>query len=376
MKVDIKNLKAIFLVRYLCLKGWSGVTHPNPAILYIMESPHDEVMGYYSVALPKNDEYGDFSVRVQDALVQIASFEQRSVERVLSSVLHWDVDIFKAHISERRVEIDSIPLILASGFIDSLSSLVGLAAYSEFEPKKFFPMVDSASSEFTYHCRYEDTYRGIFGLTVECPLQGQIEQLAIDTTFSEKPFARKVMERLASGYLALDEAIQADDPEILIEGYISGFNANMFEVLTDSYEKLDQLSVDFGFDWATELPTDPRLNRGLFRFDGRAYEFSKYAARELNKEEVYEASVVVSHIYSLRSDLSLIGEQQEPFEHAMTLNWERERNVFVKIQVSLPLYEYRKACYAHKNGRKIQVSGVPEKRGEFWILTQPTEVTF
>lgn len=374
MKIDPHGLKVPFMLRYLVHGGWKSYKHNNPNIYYL-ESPEAEDGSFYSVVLPRSQSYSDFTERAYSALEQISQFEKKTIESVYERITRWDIDIFKTRISERNSGIDSIPLKLASEIVDNLKSLIGASAYSEIEPLKYFPKLGGAAKEFTEHCHFGHTYRGSFGLAIECPIPG-LEQLAFDAYLQEKPFERKVLERLAIGYSKLASAMSKDSIDPLLESYEYGFNANMLESLVSIYEKLDMLSVDYEFEWTPELAPETGVISDPFRFDGRAHEIAKVAAKELSREETSESTTVKSYIVSLKSEMPPTEEIQERFEHIVTLKWEKEKGVFVSVRVPLPADEYRKACDAHKTGRKIIVVGIPEKQGKFWILTNPSEVTF
>ena len=374
MKVDPRSLKVPFMLRYLAHGGWKRCEHKNPNIIYL-ESPEAEDGSFYSVVLPRSQNYSDFIERAYLALEQISLFEKKSIESVYERIVRWDIDILKARIFKRDSGIDSIPLKLASEIVDNLKSLIGASAYSEIEPLKCFPKLGSAAKEFVDHCHFGHTYRGSFGLAIECQIP-DIDQLAFDANLQEKPFERKVLERLAIGYSNLDSAISEDSADPLLESYKNGFNANMLESLVTIYEKLDMLSIDYEFDWTAELAPEVGVISHPFRFDGRAHEIAKFAAKELSKEDPSESKTVKSYIVSLKSEMPPTEEIQERFEHIVTLRWEKEKGMFVNLRVPLPPEEYRKACDAHKNGRKIIVVGIPEKQGKFWILTNPSDVTF
>jgi hypothetical protein len=374
MKIDPHSLKVSYMMRYLTHKGWKNHEHKNPNIFYL-ESPIAEDGSYYSVVLPRSRDYSDFSARAFSALEQISLFEKKNIESVYDRMIRWNIDTFKTRIFKRDSGIDSIPLKLASDIVDSLKGLIGASAYSEVEPLKYFSKLGGAAKDFAEHCHFGHTYRGSFGLAIECPIPG-IDQLAFDSNLQEKPFERKVLERLALGYSSLESAISSDSADPLLESYERGFNANMLESLVTIYEKLDMLSVDYEFEWTPELAPESGVIERPFRFDGRAHELAKFAANELSRELPCESTTVKSYIVSLKSEMPPTEEIQEKFEHIVTLKWEKERGVFVSVRVPLPPEEYRKACDAHKTGRKIIVVGIPEKQGKFWILTNPSEVTF
>jgi hypothetical protein len=112
-----------------------------------------------------------------------------------------------------------------------------------------------------------------------------------------------------------------------------------------------------------------------FVFEGRAYEFARAAATELEKVEKFPDSVVEGRVVVLRSETPPGLDEQQKFEHVITMFWEKEKDQAVRIRVPLSPQQYMQACDAHKNGRAIRIFGVPEKQGKFWVLTKPHDFT-
>lgn len=364
------------IFRLLKVSGWNAVKPPNDRIL-IFESPHDADGDFASVVLPKNDSFADTPQRVNAALSTLAEYFKTPIENLATRLAIWDRDILRSRLFHRERHIDNIPLKLASLIIDDLRVFVGYAAYTQESPQRFFQKAGATAADFTAHCSFGHTFRGSFGLSIECPLP-KVDQLTITEELKDPPFERLVMQRIARGYQALQNATASNDPSILVKSYEEGMNANMLHVLTDVYERLDTLSIEYSLEWSPELapPADLKNSSATFRFDGNTYEIAKSAARSLEAEDAPQETVIVSHVVSLKSEMPLDDGEQDAFDHVITLDWQKEKYVLIRIRVALPREEYRKACDAHKTGRKIAVTGTPVKHGKFWVLTKPSEVTF
>ena len=367
---ELKNL-----YRYLARAGWSEQPQPNERVA-ILNSPKGQDGDFVSITLPRSDGFADSRRRLDEAISNVARYLVTPTDLLLRRLQSWDRDILRTRLFDRLADTNAIPLRLASLVIDDLRSFVGYAAYAQQVPRPFFPKSGAVSAEFTEHCYFGHTFQGSFGLTIECPLP-QVGQMAIAEEFKDPPFERLVMQRIAHGYQSLVKAATADDPSVLIHDYETGMNANMLRALTQVYERLDKLSVEYSVEWSPELAPPASLSHSIaVRFDGRAYELANYAAAQLEAEESPPETVVLSHVVSLKSEMPLEDGIQDQFEHVITLDWEKERGVLVRIRVALPRDEYRKACDAHKTGKKIVVKGVPVKHGKTWALERPSAVTF
>lgn len=67
----------------------------------------------------------------------------------------------------------------------------------------------------------------------------------------------------------------------------------------------------------------------------------------------------------LKSEMPSGLDEQAEFDHIITMFWEREKGQVVHIRVAFSPDQYRAACGAHKDGRRIRVQGIPEKAGKF-----------
>jgi hypothetical protein len=183
------------------------------------------------------------------------------------------------------------------------------------------------------------------------------------------PIERQIFERVANGLVTLNESIAEDSIDPLLAGYLTGFSANMCRKLADIYEKADGRRIEYDISWSPQIKSTCEQVWKPMVFEGRAYEFARLAAGELEKSETFPDSLIEGRIVVLKSEMPPGLDEQAQFEHIITMFWERERGQTVKIRVSLSPDQYKQACDAHKEGRAIRISGVPEKAGKFWTLT-------
>lgn len=356
------------LQRYLLTHGWSPEDHPNQRLKLLRTTP-DDTGAYASVAIPASLEFRDAGELVSDAIRSIASHENTSAEQVLDRLLLWDRDVLRARFLKLLGYEDSLPLGIAADAISGLKEFIGYAAYTHTDPRPFFDKTGAISSEFARHCRFGHTFKGSFGLTVECPLS-VTPFLRMEGNEPDVPLERQVFERVANGLQTLREAVERESLDPLLSGYRSGFNANMCRSLAEIYENADGRRIEYDVTWSPELPARIEHHWNPVLFEGRAYEITRAAAAELETSETFPDSLIEGRILMLKSETPPGLDDQFEFEHVITMFWERERGQTVRIRIPLSPGEYIQACDAHKDGRSIRVYGVPEKAGKFWTLTR------
>ncbi len=366
--VEIADLR-----RYLLRHGWSRMQHPNERI-EMFRTAADASGDYSTLALPASLDYADAGSLIREALRLVSDQEGAPFGRVLDRVRNWDRDVLRARTFLISGSEDSLPFDVAADTIAGLRDFMGYAAYTEFNPQPCFDKAGSVSAEFTKHCRFGHTFRGSFGVTVECPVSVS-PVLPMDGNAPVVPFERKVFARVASGLTTLRKAIHTENVDGMVAGYQKGFSANMCRALAEVYEKADGRRIEYDFSWSPELPSPVDAGWQPFVFEGRAYEFARAAATALEKVEKFPDSVIEGRIVVLRSETPPGLDEQQEFEHVVTMFWEREKDQPVRIRVPLSPPQYIQACDAHKEGRSIRIFGVPEKQGKFWVLTRPHDFT-
>ena len=143
----------------------------------------------------------------------------------------------------------------------------------------------------------------------------------------------------------------------------------MCRKLAEIYQKADGRRLEYDISWSPQIKSTCESVWKPMVFDGRAYELARLAAGELEKSETFPDSLIQRRIVVLKSEMPPGLDEQAQFEHIITMYWEREKGQTVKIRVALSPDQYKQACDAHKEGRAIRISGVPEKAGKFWTLT-------
>lgn len=359
----LKNLR-----HYLLSRGWFPTEHANKRIEILQTKP-DDSGGYASVTIPRSTEFRDAGSLINDSVRLIAIYENSPSEKIIDHVLRWDRDILRSRFFKMIGHEDSLPLGIAADVVSSLREFLGYAAYTHSNPRPFFDKAGAISGAFADHCLFGHTFKGSFGLTVECPI-AVAAVLPIEGIEPPIPIERQVIERVANGLVTLHESIAKDSIDPLLAGYLTGFSANMCRKLAEVYEKADGRRVEYDISWSPQIKSACEHIWKPMVFDGRAYEFARIAAGELEKAETFADSLIEGRIVVLKSEMPPGLDEQAEFEHIITMFWEREKGQTVKIRVSLSPDQYREACDAHKDGRAIRIFGVPEKAGKFWTLTK------
>lgn len=355
------------LYRFLEDNSWNRVDHPNTHI-NVFEGL-DQAGERTKLVLPATVDLVDAQSLISNALDLLSVSLDVSVKSLTAFLVQRTTDVLRARSFRLVGHDDSLPLDIASEWISRMRQLLAASAYTEHEPRPSFEKTGALGAEFAHHCRFGHTFKGSFGLSIESPVFPNPSIPELEAS-ARQPFERRVFERIARGIKSLRDAIKEDSIDIMLESYTTGLNANMCRALSEAYEAVDGRRIEYLFTWSSEIPVAEDIS-GLnpFTFDGRAYEFAKATALQLEQQDDYEEQLIEGKIYQLKSK-----EPVNPtFEllqtdRVITVKWSREGSPGKSIRVPLSSEDYQLACDAHRDGQMIQVSGIPQKNGKFWTL--------
>ncbi len=374
----LRSLQFGSLVEYLKLTGWEQVESPNR--WFVFKGSRDIDGNPLEIVLPSDPRTSDIGYYVASAVDVLSAIKGLSPDLVVERVKFYDRDVLKMRNLETGDE-DSIALKLAAKQVLELKNLIGYSACSEQKPKPHFNTLLGVGKKTTERYRFGHTFSGSFGFTIESPPIGkptiytQVTQPSLVPDMVEEqeilllPFGRRVMERVVRGLLFTQEATKKRDVSALVDHYGSGFNSKMCVSIV-RMSKGKTLPLEYKVQWSPKIEpsTDVVTPEGI-RLNEVSYQYLEEAEHILSHLEP-EVVVVQGLVTSLRS-------KDDPLEsgsaRSIVIKWINrlvgERPV--GILVPLGREEYRVANKAHMNWQTVEVTGVAQKVGNTWRLSDP-----
>ena len=182
----------------------------------------------------------------------------------------------------------------------------------------------------------------------------------------EKPFHRRVVERIAQGLQDVQAATASGTPTELTQKYEQGFNANLCETLLRMLETVGDRGLEFSVRWSP-IAKPPSASQKTVHFQPEAIDYLQMAVKELR-------SVQRTNRVTITGLIARLGTAN--LTQTIVINYGRQ-----PVRVSLGRADYRAACDAHRDGERVRMSGVLEKRGrtrtltgvsDFQVLTLPS----
>lgn len=348
-------------VSYLKSEGWDLVS--NNDRWYVFEGYENIDGDSFEIILSKNVSSPDFRLYIQQTLDILASLTNKTPEIIAAEILRYDRDIFDSRITE-NADSSSTPLRLAFTAISGLKQLfVSATASEEKDSQPYYSNIGANSSKILDEVRFGHTFSGSFGFSVESPVKTPRDMF-------KPPLERRVMERIAKGLVATDKAAKMQNVRPLVDGYETGFSANMCEAIL-SMSNDHSIPIEYSIRWS---------NKDIEKVAEEAKEFNSLYMRQHHFERLLEASEQLRHIrpefvtvegniVNLRSPSD--PQSEESVERKIRIKWEPAGKDSRTVEVILEREEYLEAISAHRNNRWISVKGYI--RGSERKLSEPRD---
>lgn len=335
-------------VSYLKSEGWELVS--NNDRWYVFEGYEDIDGDAFEIILSKNVSSPDFRLYIQQTLDILSSLTDKTPEMIAAEILRYDRDIFDSRITE-RADVCSVPLRSAIKAIAGLKQLFVCATDSEERDSlPYYPKIGSKSGRILDEVRFGHTFPGSFVYSIESPVKTQ-------TDMFKSPLQRRVMERIVRGLATTDNAAKMQEVTLLVEGYETGFSANMCDAILSMSDD-HNLEIEYSVKWSKKYPVAEDLRAiSSVCIKRDHFEFLRFASDKL-KDIKPEFVTIEGHIVSLRSPDD--PQSEEDVERKVTINWQQNEDEPRKVAVPLERDEYLEAILAHKDNKLVSVKGYIE----------------
>lgn len=366
------------LLPYLTFAGWEPADVDNPRWVVLHGEP-DQADRPLELVFPREKGKEERQQYVTKAIELLASLKSEPVQLLLQSVINYDRDTLYVRNTETDKE-DAIALNLAVDQVRHLKKTIEFSACSEREAKPYFVNPLRGAQAVTRNFLFGHTFAGSFGFTVESPRLSAPQEFIQQPLFKGDdtspapvniPLERRMVERIVRGLLYTKQAEDQRDHSVLLREYTSGFNSNMCSAIVSMSED-KKAKVEFRVAWSPKIKPgeDVALAPAIqLRRDG--YEALEYAAKKL-KALKPESINLVGHVRALTvSDNPLsLGTHRAVVVKGNLPGVKRAVDVIVELDRE----DYAKANKAHIEWQIVQISGILNRSGVTWRLTDAKDL--
>ncbi len=358
------SARIINFIELLSKYNWSWNKEFKNEDLLVFNKYYAEYDTKYSIVFPSDESFEDFDYKLDRAITSLSSLENVSEIEIKEFICIKNRDLIKFRLSSSISEDGTLPLNIATKFLQSIYDLLVSSIEQE---KVIVPYIkritnDSRVSASTY--RFTQTQRGSFVMNVcSDDLSSYVKQISIDQSIA-KPIVRRATERIIHG---LNKVVTVENFETLVEeSYLTGLNANMCDALVTVMAENKDIELETKVLWSKEFdtidcPSSVKINDSVMT--------TLIKLSERYKEMVnIEAFDVVARITTLNYRWH-DNKEDETLDHVITISW--YDNIYKKqfnCKAQLSEESYRIACDAHRDSNKVRISGLVDKNRKRWFM--------
>ena len=353
----IEALRPRDVQHYLASRGWTPVEEESTPIASIHRHP---TMGNAEVIVPLRRELADYALRMADIAQALAIVEQRPVLEVLSDLSAPPSDILRLRVQASEATLGNLPLDDALQLIRGGREMLLSAACSVIRPQAFHPEKTlKHANTFIKECRLGQTERGSFVATIITPVPPSFQQSAIlpgHEEFQEvtEPFARRVTTRLMNSLDIVDQAVKTDRLDPIFNGVDVGVSANLCEAVAAMKPPGNQSRLDIKMSWSRARPRMPKGIVQAVSFSEGDFPILEEAGRRLRERATPRRERFVGKVFSLQSEIASLFDD---LAGRIVIRAE-VRGQPARVKVVLNRDDYKLACDAHRDDRRVAVIGL------------------
>ena len=309
--------------------------------------------------LPAEEGYKDAAERIQDAVVALSQIENRDQIAVARDLLSVNADSIAFRLVVAQ-EAESIPIADAARHVKAIRNLLQFGYCSELEPRRHYEDPIPAAIGLLQNFSFCHTFRGSFGFEVT----NAIAKPQKTGDLFSVPTQRRVVERIARGVVLLEEAVEKDDPSILINAYETAMNARMCDALSEI--GLDgQIQFDLDFTWARAIaPAADVSEAGTFRIAEPQVQVLHFASEQLKIVEP-RADRIIGQVVNLHC---VTDPADGSARRTIALKVSHAEFGNIEVKLALGPDAYLVAIDAHAKGQKLLATGQLQRKGSTWTL--------
>lgn len=354
---DPQSLRTI--TDYLRATGWTRIKYQNRRLAVYTKDLHAEDPPAV-VALPDKPSYSDFSVRMYEAVQNLAEIEGITFSDMYQRILSVKQDSIRLRL---KFPADAIlpSLEMTTRFLQGARNLVVFAACMEQEVRPYFTQPFHIGKEQAQRCLFDHTFHGSFGFTINSPLPlaGQFFPPGFGS-----PLERRVVERITRGLISIQMARETQRSEAISNHFDTGLNGNMCKAILEMLEELPDTPVEYSVRWSVSLQP--------------AHDVENFTPVILDREISYYLRDAAKHLEATQNGVEY-NKTIEGTIISLSVENRSERQVVLlansygKVSFSLEAEEYSLACDAHRDHLMVTVTGTLQKssKGGLWTLQSP-----
>lgn len=373
MKAAIRNTEVLRSVSprsldaYLRVKRWHLEDQYQDRVAYWSWQGSSEGL---ELELPLRQEFGDYALRIREALDILSEVERRPAADVLGDLLTATFDVMRVRLDYEGIKDGTIKLDDGVGLFDNTRKLLSSAARSVVKPKPHYVAgMPNKVTEYLSDVRVGQTERGSYVIALLSPVPTPAPTSNQDPLFEAEapdPFERVVSKTLLQAL----EVAKSSAEQIVAEWALGslqnmiakGVSANLCEALVQISNSGGGAGLDVDLRWAFTKPVAEETHRTV-TFNPQAMPVIEQVGRLLREQPVQEN-------YMLQGYVTRLSRERGDDEGTIVVHGPVD-DTYRRVLVELGTQDYRRAAQAHEAGSPVACYGQLQRIGKHFVLHNP-----
>ncbi len=353
-KLKLDNIK-----NYLSKHDWNFISSQDKFIK-INKQFEEQI----NLLIPNTEDLIDYSSRIKDLIEALAVLENRNPQDIQEEIKNKGYDLMKIRFVANNTKGGTIPLNDFIGVMNNVKKMITFGACSEIQEKSQYRKPFNDAKELVENCEFAQTEAGSFVISIKVPL-GRTYLIEIDDDNGYlNDLGRKTVARLIQGIKEVEE-LEVEDENVFRNDYNKKLNKNVCEAIANLLKDENGFNVNFLVKWdSTELSDQELPIEAEIKSSQYFKKFNKMAnyLKKIPEEETITIMGIIKKLQRQKVD-------QNTERKLITIDVPALKR---KVYLYLNDEDHRNACNAYREGYKIKVRGLLNKKTQHWFLDNPT----
>lgn len=315
----------------------------------------------FQVNVPVDKNLSDYSNAMQEAIVTVATVENRSINQILSSISNVSKDVIRVRLESKSINAGNVNIDEAINLYENIKKLIVATAQDIIKPESYHKnMTNNKICKLIQNCQFGQTEIGSYVVPILCvfdEISNPPKQLCL---FNENNVAqsltRRVTNKLMTRITSIKKHIDNDDEDKLFiddEGIL--VSANFYEALIGLNLDKEDANIEFSAQWSPVVKENRSKNNKI-DISHKYYKSIFNVIRKL-REMKSDTTKILGRIKKLESS----PDATKRNSGKITIVYPDKNGNMKTIIANLNKEGYEKAIKAHINGNYVEVIGEIEK---------------
>ena len=347
--------------KYIEMNDWE-INSLIGKFMKIKKQFHEDLI---TLLIPNTEELKDYEPRMKDIIGTIAELQGKEFKDLFEEIRNIGYDLMKIKFVANKTEKGTIPLNEFIGAMKNVKNLIMFGACSEIQQKSQYKRPFNEAQFLVKNCEFAQTEVGSFVISIRVPL-GKTYLFKIDDDNKYiKDLGRKTVTRIVEGIREAEE-LTIENEKDFIENYDKKLNRNVCQAISNILMEKEGFNVDINVKWDS---TEVSEQQPPVKVEIKSYQYFKKFNQMASylKKTPEEENITITGLIKKLQKQEVDSTTEKKIITVDVLSLKR------KVYLHLNEEDHRSACNAYKEGQRIQVTGLLNKKTQHWFLDNPTK---